>query len=145
MYARTDFTLLTHIVQCVGQSGCKLFPPAGLRKESNHASLFGYSLIVLISSLTVLIASRHIWTFETASWKTRFICGHYNARTLPVNNIGQPLVCQDCCQRCFRTIGGGDLGPIPFPPLPPPPCFCAFMWGVGLSQFSFGLRARAKM
>ena len=22
----------------------------------------------------------------------------------------QPLVCQECCQRCFRTIGGGDLG-----------------------------------
>ena len=45
MYARTDFTLLTWIVQRVGKSRRKLFPPAGLRKESN--------LIVLISSLTV--------------------------------------------------------------------------------------------
>ena len=38
----TDFTLLTRIVQRKGQSGRKLFPPAGLRKELNAClSLWG--------------------------------------------------------------------------------------------------------
>ena len=38
----TDFTLLTRITQRKGQSGRKLFPPAGLQKES-YACLSGDS------------------------------------------------------------------------------------------------------
>ena len=101
MYARADFTLLTPVVQRVGQSGRKLFPPAGLRKESNPASLFGYSLIVLISSLTVFIASRHMFTFESASWKA--CCGHCDACTLPLVVCPWRVLVSPTCSLTYST------------------------------------------
>ena len=90
----------------------------------SQTSLFGDCLILSISSLTVFIASRHMITFETAPWKTKFLlwalqCMYIDSlflyvldgwRALVSPTCSQQLVCQECCQWCFRTIGWGEIG-----------------------------------
>ena len=69
-YASTDLTLLTGI-QRVGQSGRKLFPPAGLRKETNHAMSFWWlsdCIDQLFDCLHRTSAYVHFWNGILKGW-----------------------------------------------------------------------------